>query len=67
MADKGWRWIVDKLRAMSKDKFTLQTIRLSLAGALLGHAITELVYEDAHLGEIGALIGGLAVLVARMK
>lgn len=48
------------------DQWTLSTLRLCFSGALVGMALLGLFSTPYH-DAIGAALGGLAVLVAKIK
>ena len=53
--------------ATNKNIFNLNTFRLSLSGALLGVAVMGLLAHGQYHEEIGAVFGGVAVLIAKAR
>ena len=51
----------------NKNFFNLSTLRLSLSGALLGIAVMGLLANGQYHEEIGAILGGAAVLFAKAR
>lgn len=45
----------------------LTVVRLSLQGALLGVALVGIFTQAQHYDLVGAVVGGLIVLVAKLK
>ena len=56
-----------KGRYMNKFYFDMNTLRLSLSGALLGMAIVGLLFHADYLQGIGAVVGGAAVWFAKYR
>jgi hypothetical protein len=52
---------------MSYHVFDLRTLRLALSGAILGVAVMGLISQFPYHDAVGAVLGGLSVLVAKAR
>lgn len=52
---------------MKNSVFDIKTARLTLSGALLGVAVMGIVAHFPYHDEIGAVLGGVAVLFAKAR
>lgn len=60
-----WVQADTRINLMNTQKIT--TVRLALQGAILGVAIVGLFTQVPHSDIVGAIIGGVAVYVAKLK
>jgi|LakMenEpi03Aug12_release.lakeMendotaPanAssembly.Ray.scaffolds.fasta_scaffold54803_12 hypothetical protein len=51
----------------STNLLSLQTIRLSMGGAILGVAVMGLLFHFPHHDELGAILGTAAVFLAKAR
>lgn len=52
---------------MNKHIFNLDTLRLSMGGAILGVALMGLIWQFPYHDAIGAFLGSAAVFIAKAR